>query len=135
MTLYDFVTKYSARRACCCGLCEDVPPDPAGNQPSGHTVDLTFFKVGLVGEPDADEFRGLARPHMPDQETSYIALGADVGDQGFALQLMGLGHLLGVWRVRSPATEIGFEDDELKRQIAGLGMVTIEPLEVQHEGQ
>ena len=129
MRLYEFVNKYSIRGACMCGRCIDAPENPGARQPEGHTVDLTFFKVGLNGEPDAGRFRELACPYMPTRETSYITLGAEVGDQGFALQLMGLGHLLGIWRAQSPETMFGgLVDDDLKQEMAGSGLVTFEPL-------
>ena len=129
MRLYEFVNTYSVRGACMCGKCVDALENPGAHQPDGHTVDLTFFKVGLNGKPDAEQFRKLARPHIPIRETSYITLGAEVGDQGFALQLMGLGHLLGVWRALSPETMFGgLLDDKLKREMAGKGLVTFEPL-------
>ena len=128
MNLHEFVMQHTERGACKCGHCIDAPPNPQGNQPKGHTVNLTFFQVAIVGKPDVDEFRRLAEPYMPQEETSYITLGADLGEQGFAMQLMALGHLLGIWRVRSPDTEMPFLDDEIKQMMAGRGMVSYSAL-------
>ena len=127
--LWRFVQEHTVRGACTCGQCVDAPANPQDLQPAGHTVDLTFFKIALQGDPDVDRFKELAAPLMPDRETSFIQLGGVLGDQGFAMQTMALGHLLGVWRLRSPDTEFkDLIDEDLKQAMAGRGMVTIEPL-------
>lgn len=126
--LFNFVSRHTQRGACTCGRCIDSGPNPKRNQPSGHTVDLTFFKVSVKGSPDVDEFKKLAEPYLPSRETNYLELGGAVGDQGFALVLMGLGHLLGVWQVKSPDTEFPSLDPESKKMMAGVGMVSISPM-------
>ena len=58
-------------------------------------------------ESHRDEFVALLDEY-PDPDTlatgpSYIALGADLGDQGMALCFMALGKALGLWNVITPA--------------------------------
>ena len=125
MTLYEFIEAHTERGSCRCGRCADTPDVEA--QPEGHTVDLTFFKLGLKGEPDVQRFKELVAPLLLPraEETSYITLGAEVGDQGTALRLIGLGHLLGVWQALTPDTLMPFLAEDLKQQMAGMGMVSI----------
>lgn len=130
MTLYDFVAKHAVRGACQCGNCADAPENPASNQPGGHTADLTFFKVAAKDAPDPAEFKRLVETEFPrwldGKEHSYLETGGDMGDQGIALTTMGLGAVLGVWNVLSPAS-LGFaSDDPLAQQMAGMGYVTIQ---------
>ena len=129
MNLHEFVAKHAVRGACQCGKCFDAPPNPETQQPAGHTADLTFFKVAAQGEPDPAEFKRLVEaenPHWLDgKEHSYLETGGDMGDQGIALMTMGLGDVLGVWKVLSPAT-LGI-DGALAQQMAGMGMVSIVP--------
>lgn len=127
MSLYDYVSAHTIRGACTCGKCCDAPADPEGHQPDGHTADLVFFKVAAKGA-DKEEFVSLARrdyPHWFDgKEHSYLEIGGDVGDQGAALMTMGLGSLLGAWKLMTPRMLPIPED--LQMQMAGMGMVTIQ---------
>jgi len=126
-SLYEFVSRYSIRGACTCGRCVDAPEHPEAEQPAGHVADLTFFKVSLTGDPDPDEFKALTKELTPDDgvELNYLALGGVLGDQGFALQVMGVGELLGAWKLLSPDTMMPFLDEETKQKMAGAGMVSI----------
>ena len=134
--LRDVVQKYAVRGACTCARCLDGPPNPQEHQPQGHTADVFFFKVGLA-DPDCDraamaeELRAALTAEYPDQERlrggpSYIEMGAALGDQGYALTLMGLGELAGLWTVIRPDT-LGFQGEKAQ-QMAGNGMVMISGL-------
>jgi hypothetical protein len=113
MHLQEYVITHTQRGECQCGRCIDVGTTP---DPVGHTVDLEFFKVSQANTPSAEEFRQLteahhgsyAQPNVFDgQEHGYIELGAWIGDQGMALQYMGLGTLLGVFELLTPTKVFG----------------------------
>jgi hypothetical protein len=90
------------------------------NSTAMNVVDLkTLIKQGKQGVfTDVDLFDG--------KEHSYIELGAWIGDQGLALRLMGLGALLGFWKLLTPKSVLGkIVDDDMERELAGRGMVTI----------
>lgn len=133
-TLSEYVRNHTARGACQCGQCIDGVSNPQEHQPTGHTSDLFFFKVAKHGEPDAKTLRELITKHhgewgecnpLDGKEHNYMELGGWIGDQGLAMQFMGLGELLGLWRVMTPnALPI---PDELKQQMAGMGMISILP--------
>ncbi len=125
--LHDFISKHTVRGACTCGQCIDAPDNPEANQPEGHVANLTFFKVSLTGDPSAEEFTILTEGLLPTDgsEINYLTLGGLLGDQGFALQVMGMGALLGAWTLLSPDTMAPFLDDATKQKMAGMGMVSI----------
>lgn len=142
MNLTNFINKISIRGACMCGRCIDAPPNPEKHQPTGHTSDLIFFKVSLKGNPsDVDkesmksEMIKLIKEHEGEfcevdvfdgKEHNYLELGGWIGDQGLALTMMGVGELLGLWKLLTPKSMLGpFLTDELCNQMAGLGMITI----------
>jgi hypothetical protein len=94
---------------------------------------LIFFKVASR-DASKKEFEALARKEFPvwfdGKEHSYLETGADMGDQGIALMTMGLGSLLGTWNLLTPAI-LGFSsDDPLAKQMAGMGMITIQARDV-----
>jgi len=125
-TLYKWVNKNSERGDCTCGKCIDAPEEL--NQPKGHTANVTFFKVALKGEPNKEEFATLVKEILPNDgtEIGYMQLGGILGDQGFALQVMGIGYIFELWRLLSPDTMIPFMDEETKLKMAGHGMVSIQ---------
>jgi len=129
MKLADYVAVYALRGDCTCGKCIDAPVNAEQHQPDGHTVDLTFFKVAMKEGATTNDFRHFVEqefPHWLDGvEHNYLECGADIGDQGLALMAFGLGHLLGVWKVLSPATMMPDLPNDLKQQMAGMGMVSI----------
>lgn len=129
MNAMDFVSKYVLRGACKCGKCFDAPSNPQEKQPGGHTVDLTFFKVALAEEADKQEFEKIVRSEFPQyfdgKEHSYLEVGGDIGDQDAALMLIGAGHLFGIWQALSPSTMMPFLDEQMKQQMAGMGMVSL----------
>lgn len=113
-----------------CGRCCDAPPNPEKLQPTGHTVDLHFFKVSASNNPAKEEFLSLVQKEFPHwlngAEHNYIECGADIGDQGLAMQAFGLGVLLGVWNLLSPDTIMPFLPQEEKDIMYGLGMMAIQ---------
>jgi hypothetical protein len=131
--IHQFLEKHVVRGACTCGKCCDAPPDAKALQPSGHTVDMVFFKVAAKDNPDADKLRELiaANRHgefcdldlFDGKEHGYMEIGGWIGDQGAAIQLMGLGVVLGLWRLLSPKM-LGLPDD-LALQMAGSGYLSI----------
>lgn len=131
MTLADYVMRYSERGACQCGRCADAPPNPADHQPIGHTADVMFFKVRAAEGACTESMRALVECEAPacldGREHGYIEIGALVGDQGLALQLMGLGALLGLWELMTPRSMLGRLgiDEASMMRMAGQGMVTI----------
>jgi len=129
MKLCDYVLTHTKRGACTCGKCFDAPENPKQNQPDGHTVNLTFFKIAAESA-NKDEFLFLVQKEHPEwldgEEHSYFQIGADMGDQGIALMTIGLGHLLGVWKALSPDTLMPSLPEDLKLQMAGAGMVSLQ---------
>jgi len=131
MSLADFVLDHTERGACTCGKCLDAPKNPKEKQPTGHTVNLTFFKVATkdVGESSKDEFFSLVQLEYPNwldgKEHNYLEVGADMGEQGIGLMTIGLGHLLGVWAALTPDTMMPFMPEDLKQQMAGRGFVSL----------
>lgn len=133
--LHEFVRNHTVRGDCTCGLCFDGKDNP--EQPEGHTADLIFFKVAKVGDPNKATLRRLIEDNnlgdfadvdlFDGKEHGYIELGAWIGDQGLALMLMGLGTLLGLWKLMTPRTILpaGSADEDLIMQMAGQGLVTV----------
>ena len=133
MKLAEYVIKHTERGACTCGKCIDAPGNPQALQPQGHTAELVFFKVAMKGDPDKTEFQNMVcaeYPHWLDgAEHSYLEMGANIGDQGLAMQVMGLGALLGVWSLYTPCSLLDLKpDDPLAKEAAGLGYITIKRL-------
>ena len=93
-------------------------------------VDMEFITVG-VDRAKAEEHRAELVSILDDwpkdaaaplaDGPSYIAVGADIGDQGAAFQLFALGKVLKLWSVITPAS-FGFSGPEA-RALAGNGMV------------
>lgn len=130
--LIDYVQKYAIRGECQCGKCFDVKEGPEINP--AHSADMMFFKVHAA--PGADKARLEELVHssvyadvnvMDGNEHSYLELGGWIGDQGLALQLMGLGNLLGLWDLLTPRTmlgDLGLPEASLMA-MAGQGLLTI----------
>jgi hypothetical protein len=99
-------------------------------QPKGHTADVHFFKVALKDNPTLREFQKLVMAEHPGwldgKEHNYLEMGGDVGDQGLALMTMGLGELLGAWKLLTPESVFGKGcPKEMADQMAGLGFIAI----------
>lgn len=121
--LIRYIEEHTARGECQCGSCFDKGPDrPAPT----HSVDVHFFWVSVVGEPNKDELLAHLIRAYPDLDRlkggpSYIEIGGALGDQGLALRLIGLGGLVGLWPVITPET-LGINGQAAK-QMAGGGFV------------
>ena len=125
--LINYIVDHTSRGECQCGVCIDKGPD---REAPSHSVDLHFFWVSAREEPSASELRELLRINYPDLDrlqggSSYIELGGILGDQGIALRLIGLGHLLGLWQALTPES-MGMTGS-MADQMAGMGMVNIGP--------
>ena len=131
MKLQDYVMKYANRGACMCGKCFDAPENPEKHQPTGHTADVVFFKVSAKDGASKDQLHELIKSEYPElldgREHGYMEIGAQLGDQGVALMLMGLGSVLRVWALMTPRTVIpeGVMSDQHIMDLAGMGYVTI----------
>ena len=131
--LQQYVQTHAERGTCRCGKCFDHPGED--QQPTGHTADMVFFEVCGKDDPSADALRELITNSRQGEfgdldpwdgkEHSYTEVGGWIGDQGLALMLMGLGHVLGIWKIMTPKL-LGLPDN-LVMQMAGQGMVTIMP--------
>lgn len=128
--LAEYVQKHAVRGTCKCGKCADHPGEDS--QPAGHTADVFFFEVANDGG-DVDKLRSLVESAkvgefcsvdvFDGKDHGYMELGGWIGDQGLAMTLMGLGHVLGLWKVFTPKV-LGVSE-ELASQMAGMGMVSI----------
>ena len=128
--LATYVRKHAVRGTCRCGRCVDRPAEES--QPQGHTADVVFFEVANDGG-DADELRRLVEAAKEGEfcnvdvfdgnDHGYMELGAWIGDQGLAMMMMGLGHVLGIWKLFTPKM-LGLPND-LVTQMAVSGMVSI----------
>ena len=141
ITLGEYVRKFAIRGACTCGKCIDASPNPEKHQPNGPTADVYFFRVAAAPGVDANMLRRLIGEHKGNYgkcnpldrcEHSYIELGGWIGDQGLALMLMGLGSILGIWKILTPKMLPGL-DKELMDMMAGQGMVSIERIPTPEE--
>lgn len=131
--LINFVLAHSERGTCRCGKCCDHPG--VDQQPVGHTADIVFFLVSAKDSPDANILRDLIAANKAGQycecdlfdgkEHGYMEVGGWIGDQGLAMQLMGLGAVLGLWTLLTPRMLPGLPEP-LVMQMAGAGMVTIQ---------
>lgn len=133
--LAHYVNTHAERGTCRCGKCCDHPGED--KQPQGHTADVVFFEVSSR-EAEAEQLRALVAAAkqgeygdvevMDGNEHGYMELGGWIGDQGLALMLMGLGAVLGLWKLMTPRMIPGLPED-LVQQMAGAGMVTIKSCE------
>ena len=102
---------------------------PSAGESKTTLVDVHFFKVGLAPDVNVDDLKVKlveALDEYPQPERlvggpSYIESGAELGSQQIALQLYGLGELVGLWEVITPEKLhiTGPKADEL----AGAGLV------------
>jgi hypothetical protein len=139
MTLLSkYIYDHTERGECQCGQCADKGDKP---DPTGHTIDMVFFKVAKVGTPTLEEFRKLSKESergefcnvnpFDGQEHSYLELGGWLGDQGLAMLYMALGTSLGAFDLLSPAM-LGL-DGAMAIQMAQAGLLSIKakiPVEV-----
>lgn len=133
MGLNRYVIEHTERGECRCGQCCDRGEAP---DPTGHTVDMVFFPVSARGGPTREEFERLTRVHrgefagcdpLDGAEHSYVELGGWLGDQGAALRYMGLGVLLGAFRLLSPRAMLGDAVDEgTAMMMAQAGLLSVQ---------
>lgn len=141
--LAKYIVEHCTRGACTCGRCIDAPPDAKNLQPDsvGHTVDLQFFKVALKDNPldvdkeiMKDELIPLIKGHKGDfcdvdlfdgKEHNFIEIGGWIGDQGLALILMGMGELIGIWKVATPNRIAPDFSEETRTMLAQTGYISI----------
>jgi len=129
--LAKYVYAHTERGECKCGKCLDAGDSP---DPTGHTIDMVFFKVAAKDEPNLDGFKRLSAEAkhgdfgdidpLDGAEHNYMELGAWIGDQGLAMLYMALGVSLGAFNLLSPAM-LGLSGPEAM-QFAGMGMLSIQ---------
>ena len=127
MNVVEYTIAHAIRGSCKCGKCFDSTP---GNpQPEGHTANLTFMKIAANGG-DKKEFLELVQNEFPNwldgNEHSYIEIGAQLGDQGLSLMVIGLGDVLGAWKALSPDIVFPQLPQDLKMKMAGGGLVGLQ---------
>lgn len=95
-------------------------------------VDCHFVIVGVnkeAAEARRHELLGLLQEYEPRSHwtggPSYIHVGGVIGDQGAALQLFGVGHVLGWWKVLLPK-DLGIGGSDADKY-AGHGMIYAVP--------
>lgn len=123
--LIKYVMDHTLRGDCQCGQCIT---NSVKEKPIGHVVNMTFFKIGLKGKPNAKTLKIMSKENnvMPTEtEISYITLGSKIGGQDAALRYMALGHLLGLWEVLSPDTMMPFLEPDVKMKMAQSGLISI----------
>ena len=138
--LTKYIIDHCIRGTCMCGKCADVPAKKF--QPDGHTVDVQFFKVALKNShlTDADkeimnnDFVRLIKNHkgiyndidiFDGDEYNFVDIGAWIGNQGMALELMGMGELLGLWKVVTPNRLAPDFSEYTRSMLAGAGYISI----------
>lgn len=132
--LIDYVQTFAIRGECQCGKCIDRKEGP-DIDPS-HSADLMFFRVHAAPGADKVTLEKLVRANMrgsycnvdlfDGKEHGYMELGGWIGDQGLAMQLMGLGAVLHLWNLTTPRSVFGkMLPDEKLMEMAGVGYVTI----------
>lgn len=138
--LAKYVIDHCVRGVCTCGKCVDAPAKKF--QPDGHTVDVQFFKVILKNSrlTDVDKevmknnFIKLIKNHkgiydeidlFDGNEHNFVEIGGWIGSQGVALELMGMGELLGLWKVATPNRLAPDFSAETRSMLAGAGYISI----------
>ncbi len=137
--LTKYIVGHCIRGACTCGRCIDAPPDAKNLQPNGHTVDVQFFKVALKDNTSdkeiiKNELIKLIKEHKGEfrdidlfdgKEHNFIEIGGWIGDQGLALMLMGMGELVGIWKVATPNRIASDFSEETRTMLAQAGYISI----------
>ena len=138
--LAEYVFENCIRGTCMCGKCPDVSAKKF--QPDGHTADVQFFKVALKNSRliDVDKdvikknFIQLIKSHkgiyseidlFDGDEHNFIEIGRWIGNQGVALELMGMGELLGIWKVATPNRLAPDFSEETRNMLAQAGYILI----------
>ena len=97
----------------------------------GSDVFMFFVKLSKeITDAEKKALKVILENHKGDfaemnpfdgKEHSYIEIGAWIGDQQMALRLMGLGELLGFWKVMHPRNMMPFLPVVMQNQMAGQG--------------
>lgn len=134
-TVNEYVLKHCERGECTCGRCSDVNPNAPDFKVDAHTADLIFFNVRAKDDAQAGNLRAVIEAHVgafcelnpfDGKEHNYIEIGGWIGDQGQALMLMGLGHIIGLWQLLTPRSVLGkMATEEMVQNLAGVGIVSI----------
>lgn len=116
--LINYVHEHTDRGECQCGKCLDKGAD---RDAPPHSVDCGFFWVSARNDPTADALNKLLLENYPSPDrlkegTSFIEIGGELGDQGTAILLLGLGELTGLWKIATPKL-FGLQGDEAQRLI------------------
>lgn len=156
--LIRYVNEHSQRGACQCDECFEFvkitgdhtrtmalvkTADLPARQPTGHTADLIFFRVSAINGASADELRRLIMLNkhgafcevdiFDGGEHNYLEIGGWIGDQGLGLTFMGLGAILGLWKLMTPKSLLGSNiSEEQCFEMAGRGMIVIQAKETAH---
>lgn len=104
-------------------------PHVADADPNLVMVDVWFINVGVdkaVAKTKREELVTLLNEWPTEQPLtsglSYITIGGELGSQDYALCLIALGSVLGLWKVITPGFLVG--DDKAKGdELAGAGFI------------
>lgn len=138
--LTEYIVENCIRGSCTCGRCTGSPAKKF--QPDGHTADVQFFKVALKDSRSTDidkevikkNFIQLIKSHkgvyseidlFDGNEHNFVEIGGWIGNQGVALELMGMGELLGIWKVATPDRLAPDFSEETRKMLAGAGYISI----------
>lgn len=136
--LAKYIVENCIRGACTCGKCINVSAKTF--QLDMHTADVQFFKVALKSadankEVIKNDFVQLMKNHkgiyrdidiFDGNEHNFIDIGRWIGDQSLALMLMGMGELLGIWKVITPNRLAPDFSEETRGMLAGAGYISIQ---------
>lgn len=113
---------------------QSMPHEDEDLDPFTVKVNLTLVSVAVLPVAAThrseliDILRSYPEPERMEGGPSYIEVGGVIGDQGLALRLFALGHVLKLWRVITPET-LGVDGEEAKT-MAGIGYVMINGYDV-----
>lgn len=133
--LIDYVHAHTSRGECGCGSCIDKGDKPEPGWFSPHVIDMVFFRVAMVGEPSAAEFRLLTSAHrgefldtdlLDGRGHHFIEVGGWIGDQGLAMRYMALGAMLDVFTLVTPYTLWPDAKPETALDAAAGGLLIVE---------
>lgn len=138
--LAKYVIDNCIRGTCTCGKCVDAPAKKF--RPDGHTVDVQFFKVVLKNSDLTDTDKEIMKNDFirliknnkgiyddidifDGNEHNFVEIGRWIGSQGIALELMGVGELLGIWKVVTPDRLAPDFSEETRKMLAEAGYISI----------
>lgn len=139
-SLAEYVFENCIRGVCTCGRCVDAPAKKFC--PDGHTADVQFFKVALKNSKLTDVDKEVMKNNLiqlvnnhkgiygeldlfDGDEHNFVEIGGWIGNQGIALELMGMGELLGIWKVATPDRLAPDFSEDTRKMLAGAGYISI----------